>query len=140
VAEQRNRYRGPLNRAWLRLDFRAPGGAVHALDLVADTASHYGLILRRSLFDQLVHHSVPPEFNQYGMLVGGWLRLYMPSSGLVELVRGYGNDLLCAAVAEEDPNFMGLVGLPVLRLGEYGGNATDFWFRYPPTSPSTSQP
>lgn len=140
MAEQRNRYRGPLNRAWLRLDFRTPGGNTLSLDLVADTGNHFGLILRRSLFAQLVHHAITPEFNQYGMMLGGWLQLYMPSSGLVELVRGYGNDILAAGVAEEDSNFMGLIGLPLLRLGEYGGNATDFWFRYPPTSTPTSQP
>lgn len=74
------------------------------------------------------------------MMIGGWFRLYMPAFGLVELVTGYGNDILTASVAEEDPSFMGLVGLPILRLGEYGGNATDFWFRYPPTPPPTSQP
>ncbi len=140
MAEQRNRYRGPLNRAWLRLDLRAADGTVHSLDLVVDTASHYGLILRRSLFEQLVHRRIDPEFNQYGMMHGGWLQLYMPASGLVELIRGYGNDILATGVAEEDSNFMGLIGMPVLRLGEYGGNATDFWFRYPPTSTPTSQP
>jgi hypothetical protein len=72
-------------------------------------------------------------FTQNGILAGVWMRLCMPSTGVVESVRGYGNDVWPSAVTAEDPAFAGLVGLPILRLGEYGGNTADFWFRYPPS-------
>ena len=131
--EYRNRYRGPLNRAWLRLDFRAPDGTVQPLDLVVDTGCADAVVLRRSVFEQLMWSPNQSVVTSWGFMLGGWLRLFMPASGLVEFVAGYGNDLIASGVAAEDPNFVGLVGLPILRLGEYGGNADAFWFRYPPT-------
>lgn len=138
--EFRNPYRGVTPRAWLQLDFRAPDGTLRALDLVVDTASADAVILRKSVFDLLVIRPAQPYVSSWGFMHGGWLQLDMPACGLVQEVHAYANNVLAAGVAADDPNFMGLVGLPVLRLGEFGGNATDFWFRYPPTSPSTSQP
>lgn len=93
MAEQRNPYRGP--RPWLRLGFRAPDRTVLTLDVIADTGSPAGIILRTDLM----------------------------------------NALRVGPLHDCRSNF----GLPLLRIGEYGGNATDFWFRYPPT-PTTSQP
>lgn len=133
-------YRGVTPRAWLRLDFRAPDGAIHSLDLLVDTGSDDAVVLRKSVFDLLTHGLAPCYTSSWGFMLGGWLDIEMPACGLVTRVHGYANYLLSAGVAASDPNFMGLVGLPVLRLGEYGGNATDFWFRYPPTSTATSQP
>ena len=75
--------------------------------------------------------------SNFGSLRGGWLRLYNPEINLVEFIEGYGNDDAAKAMAQDHPDFVGLVGLPLLRLGEYGGNADSFWFRYPPT-PTTS--
>jgi hypothetical protein len=128
--EFRNPYRGVTERAWLRLDFRAPDGTIHALDLVVDTASDDAIILRRPMLNLLMINPAQSYFSTgWGLMHGGMLQLDMPACGLVQLVHGYGNDIVGAGVAADDPNFMGLVGLPLLRLGEYGGNATDFWFR-----------
>ena len=138
--EYRTAYRGVTERAWMRLDFRAPDGTLHALDLVVDTASEDAIILRKPTLSLLTTGPAPSYVSAWGFMEGGWLQLDMPACGLVRLVHGYGNDILGAGVAADDPNFMGLVGLPILRSGEYGVNATDFWFRYPPTSTSTSQP
>jgi hypothetical protein len=60
--------------------------------------------------------AVPPEFD-----------------GLVELSSGTAATRRLSMAARSDPGFVGVIGLPLLRLGEYGGNATDFWFRYPPS-------
>jgi hypothetical protein len=73
-------------------------------------------------------------------MIGGLPRLYNPELGVVETVLGYGNDQLAATAARSHPDFVGVVGPPLLRIGEYGGNATDFWFRYPPTPNPTSTP
>lgn len=131
--EFRTAYRGVTERAWLRLDFRAPDGTIHPLDLVADTGCGDAVILRKPLFDLLTTAPAPGYFSSWGYMEGGLLQLDMPACGLVQLVHGYANNIVGAGVAADDPDFMGLVGLPLLRLGEYGGNATDFWFRYPPT-------
>ena len=131
MAEQRNRYRGP--RPWLALDFRAVDGAVYRHELVADTGNPAGFILRTDLMNAL--RIIPWRNRQsyFGLLEGGWIQWYNPDLGIVELVIAYGNDNVAALAARNHTNFVGIIGLPLLRLGEYGGNATDFWFRYPPT-------
>lgn len=129
MPEQRNLYRG--SRPWLRVRFKAKDGSVHQLDLVADTGSAAGIILRLDLLRALAHEPCQDRPSNFGSLVGGWLRLYNPDLGLVEFVRGYGNDRAAAMVARSHPDFVGVVGLPVLRLAEYGGNADAFWIRTP---------
>lgn len=135
--EFRNAYRGTLSRAWVRLDFQAPDGTVLPLDLVVDTASDDGLVIRKSVLDQLSCGPATSYVSHWGFMHGAWLQLHMPAIGLVERVRAYGNDIIAAQLAAEDPDFVGLVGLPILKLGEYGGNADAFWFRYPPQPTST---
>jgi len=133
MPEQRNPYRG--SRAWLRLPFQTKDGSVHRLDLMADTGSPAGLILRPDLMALLAHRMTGPRESNLGSLDGGWLRLYAPELGLVELVRGYGNDNAANIARRSHPDFVAVVGLPVLRLAEYGGNADEFWIRTP-TAPS----
>lgn len=140
MPEQRNPYRA--GRAWLRLGFMATDGSVRQLELVADTGSPAAVILREDLFAQLVHDWVPTRdrTGTYGTQRAGWLRLYSPELDLVEFVLGYGNDETARTAGRSSIHFAGVVGLPVLRLGEYGGDATDFWLRYPPTTPPPASP
>jgi hypothetical protein len=53
----------------------------------------------------------------------------MPELGVNDLVLGYGGDQLADACRVNHPDFAGLVGLPFLRLFEYGGNDHSFWLR-----------
>ena len=129
MPEQRNLYRG--SRPWLRLGFKALDGSVLHLDLVADTGSAAGVMIRPDLMDALRHHPCTNRSSNFGLLLGGWLRLYNPEFGLVEFVRGYGSDQAAQIAARSDPTFVGVVGLPILRLTEYGGNADEFWIRTP---------
>lgn len=131
MAEQRNRYRG--SRPWLRLGFRAADGAVRQHDLVADTGSPAGLILRADLMNVLRIAPWQDRQSNFGLLQGGWVQWFNPELGIVELVVAYGNDTAAAMAARSDAAFTGVIGLPLLRLGEYGGNANEFWFRYPPS-------
>lgn len=119
-------------RAWLTLGFQTTEGIRIDLPLVVDTGCPVGLILGADPFEQLSHIESDPIVNNYGKMTGGWFQLYMPELNLVEKVRGYESRELALGVALDDPSFRGLVGLPILRLGEYGGNASEFWFRYPP--------
>jgi hypothetical protein len=50
----------------------------------------------------------------------------MPELGLIEPIHGYGSDSVAQAVKRDSSDFSGLVGLPLLRLTEYGGDAD--WF------------
>ena len=122
MAEQRNPYKGQSSRAFLRLDFRAPDASRRTLELLVDTGSAEGVMVSRDVYHQLVFAPLRPVvFPSWGFTFRGWFRLAMPSLGLTEWVEGYGNDLIATAAADEHPDFQGLVGLPILRLGEYGG-------------------
>jgi hypothetical protein len=138
--EQRNPYLGVAPRAWLRLRFLDPNGSPVELTLIVDTGSPYAVIIDALVLNQLTRLSAHPVVSTFGPMTSGWVRLSMPDFGIDQDILCYGSPTIEAAAATDDPSFQGLVGLPVLRLAEYGGNATDFWFRYPPTSASTSQP
>ena len=69
---------------------------------------------------------VDPNF---GMLEGGWLQLVMPELGLDIPILGYASDAVVTAAKSDHVDFEGLAGLPLLRLMEYGGDATCFWIR-----------
>jgi hypothetical protein len=109
-------------------------GSVHHYDLVADTGSAVSLILRTDLMNALRITPWRDRQSNFGSLEGGWIQWFNPDLGIVELVVAYGNDRAAVMAARSDPDFVGLIGLPLLRLGEYGGNATEFWFRYPPNT------
>ena len=134
MSEQRRPYRS--RRPWLEFTFLTPDGLRADVDLVADTGYPFDFILCPELYDLLVRADlgIVPKTN-FGDLPAGLVRMYMPEIGFVESVRALRSDRVGAILEREHPTFVGLVGLPVLRLGEYGGNATDFWFRYPPPTP-----
>jgi hypothetical protein len=140
VVEQRNSYLGVTPRAWLRLRFLDPNDVPVELTLIVDTGCPYAVIIDAVVLNQLRRVSAPPEVSTFGPMSGGWVRLAMPTFGIDQDILCYGSPTIGAAVATDDPSFQGLVGLPVLQLAEYGGNATDFWFRYSPTTTNTSQP
>lgn len=129
MPEQRNPYRG--QRPWLQLAFKATDGEVHELKLIADTGSAGAVLLRPDWFEFLRHKESKSRESNLGKLASGWLRIFNPELGLVEFVRGYGSEKASEIAANSDPEFVGLVGLPVLRLMEYGGNYDSFWIRTP---------
>jgi len=78
--------------------------------------------------------------NNFGPLTGGWLELHMPELGLTQQFVGYGSDAVLQAAQMDSPDFAGLVGLPLLRMTEYGGDGNLFWICKPagvPKSPSS---
>jgi len=138
MSELRQPYRGLPFRPILSLTFRTRDGVRHSLSLLADTGCPQDLILAPKWFDALVLADAEGIENNFGPMNAGWFRLHMPEIGLVELVNGFGSLEVGEAIATELPGVAGLVGLPILRLGEYGGNATDFWFRSSPSTPTGS--
>ena len=155
MAEVRTTYKGRSERAWLRLGLRDVYGAVELFDLVVDTASPMAMILRPDVFDRFVRWPGKEELSNFGPLPSGWFQLDVPSivlsqpvrgykssqvaeinrrtdaGDLLKRVRGYTSSQVAEIAAKSHPEFAGLVGLPILRLGEYGGDASEFWFRYP---------
>ncbi len=138
MSEQLNPYFGRYARPFLRTTFSERNGTTQELMLLADTGSPYPVILSPFWFDRLVHTETRDVDTNFGRLYSGWVHLYMPDYGLSELAKGYSNQHVGESLAEENPDLVGLVGLPLLRLGEYGGNATDFWFRSSPPTPTST--
>jgi hypothetical protein len=69
------------------------------------------------------------------VLEGAWFKFAMPEFGLTQKVIGFASDDIVASTKTNHSNFAGLAGLPLLRLLEYGGNASAYWIRrVPPQS------
>jgi len=138
MSEQRHAYVGQVQRPIVVLTLSDPTGATHDLTLLADTGSPYPIILHPAVFEQLVHTRTRSIDSNFGKMGSGWVHLYMPDYGLSEMVKAYSSFNAGVSLRAENPDLSGMVGLPVLRLGEYGGNATDFWFRSSPPTPTGS--
>ena len=132
---QRNSYKGSEPRCWVRLRFAALDGSLHERELLADTGSPCAVILGLSDLVELRQTESSELHTNFGTLAGGWFALAMPEFGLVRRVPGFGSDQVLQAVQSDCPNFAGLVGLPLLRMLEYGGDDAEFWIRErePPT-------
>jgi len=128
---QFNRYKGSTPRCWVRLRFAAADGTLHERELLADTGSPCAVILGQADFTLLLRASAAAINTNFGHLIGGWLQMSMPELALNNPIRGYGSDPVLQAVQRDSPDFAGLVGLPLLRMVEYGGDATGFWVRKP---------
>jgi hypothetical protein len=77
----------------------------------------------------LLHATAAGTNSNFGPLTGAWLELRMPELGLVKQILCFGNDQVFQALQLESPDFVGLVGLPFLRMVQYGGDASSFWIR-----------
>ena len=126
---QRNSYKGHDPRCWVRLRFAALDGSLHERELLADTGSPCAVILGESDLVALRQADSSEIHTNFGTMAGGWFALAMPEFGLVGRVPGFGSDQVLRAVRSDSPDFSGLVGLPLLRMLEYGGDDAAFWIR-----------
>lgn len=90
---QKNRYLGRTPRPWLAVPFRNTEGVVHTVKLIADTGCPQGIILAPEWFDTLVTTRFASIRTNFGVMDGGWLQVFDPGSGFVELVRGYSSEV-----------------------------------------------
>ncbi|HEX5271740.1 MAG TPA: hypothetical protein VFW33_14680 [Gemmataceae bacterium] len=72
---------------------------------------------------------MPALPTNYGVMPGGTVRVVIQATGFDRIVLTYGSDAAVAAIRKSHADFAGLVGLPFLRLMEYGGDADWFWVR-----------
>jgi hypothetical protein len=132
---QQNHYKGNIPRAWIRLRLLAPDGSFHEREMLADTGSPCALILGMADLSLLAHSGAAGVNSNFGFLTGGWMELQMPELGLIQPILGYGSDPVAQAARRNCSDFSGLIGLPLLRLMEYGGDADWFWLRQAPGGP-----
>jgi hypothetical protein len=133
--EQRNPYKGGPPRAWLHVRLVAPSGISEDLDLHADTGSPLPVIIGSSSLRSLAQRIVPALPTNYGLMPGGTVRVVIPAIGFDRIVLTYASDAAVATIRKSHADFAGLVGLPFLRLMEYGGDADWFWIRSAAASP-----
>ena len=86
-------------------------------------------MMRLSRRDLLLRATATGVDSNFGHLTGGWLEVAMPELGLTSQILGYSSDLVFNTVQSDSSDFSGLVGLPLLRMTEYGGDQTGFWVR-----------
>jgi hypothetical protein len=127
--EQRNAYKGNPARALVRLKLISPDDVDRELEFLADTGNPCSLIIGAAMFEKVSWRRATTTESNFGTLDGGWLRIAVPDLGFDEKVLGYANDAVVSVVQKSDPGFAGLVGLPLLRRMEYGGDADSFWIR-----------
>lgn len=131
MSEQRNPYKGRPPRPWLKLSFLERSGQYLELDLLADTGSAQAVVLQQDLFERLVIRRTRNIQTNFGEMQGGWIRLHSTELGLVETIEAFGSDDMARSAMRSSLSFSGVVGLPVLRLLEYGGSYDSFWIRTP---------
>lgn len=134
-AEQRNAYKGSPPRPWVRVRFTAPDGTTEELDLLADTGNPCAIIISHGKMARLKQGAAPDVNTNFGTLEGGWLQVNMPEFGLDQRLLGYASDVVVQASKTSSPDFEGLVGLPLLRMVQYGGDSDWFWIRPAPNQP-----
>jgi len=130
-SEQRTIYKGVPARAWLRLQLISANDRIHELEFVVDTGNPCAIIIDTATMQALQWRESSSTNSNFGSLEGGWLRVVIPELGFDEKTLGYANDAVVNVVKRSRPEFAGLVGLPMLRMVEFGGNGGSFWVRSP---------
>lgn len=129
--EQRNIYKGQPSRAWLRLQLICDGDQVRELQFLVDTGNPCAIIVDTETMQSLRLRESTSTDSNFGSLEGGWLHVAIPELAFDVRTLGYANDSVVNVVKRSDVRFAGLVGLPLLRMVEYGGDAGSFWVRPP---------
>ena len=73
------------------------------------------------------HLGGPGTETNFGRLEGGFLSVRIPETGVDVVMLGYASDQVSEAIRGSSRDFEVLVGLPLRRRLEYGGNADHFW-------------
>lgn len=102
--------------------------------LLVDTGNPFAIIVSQAVMRRLRRRVVSDVNTNFGVLKGRWFRLLMPEFGLDCGLACYVSDAVADSTKRSDPSFDGLVGLPFLRLLEFGGDADCFWLRSSATS------
>jgi len=127
--EQRNIYRGVPARAWLCLELISPSGLAHEMNVLVDTGNPCAIIVDSQTMNSMRWRQTVGTDSNFGHLDGGWLRIAIPELEFDVKLLGFANDAVANVVKRSDSEFGGLIGLPFLRLFEYGGDAGRFWIR-----------
>ncbi len=116
----------------MRLLLVAADGTTKELEALADTGNPCALIVGTQVMREFNLGLAPRMSTNFGPLDGGWLRVQIPEIGFDADLLAYGSDGVIQAVQDSHLDFLGLAGLSLLKLLEYGGNRDSFWVRAAP--------
>jgi hypothetical protein len=116
-------------RCWLSVELIDVAGDSQIMQFLADTGSPTPVIIGTADMMLFMHRGASDRSSNFGNLAGSWLRVAIPEVGVDCLVLGYASDHVVSLVTDSSEDFDGLIGLPLLRLAEYGGDADSFWIR-----------
>jgi len=122
-------------RAWVFVTLIAPDGTNQKLDFVADTGCSFNLVVGSAALGQFQERPGPAQVSSYGTHSSGWVRVSIPEVALDQKVLACESDPVLTIVQSDDPDFAGILGLPLLRMTEYDGDADWFWIRPAASSP-----
>lgn len=97
------------------------------MNVVVDTGNPCGLIVSSEVLAEYHWKDSLGTGSNFGTLQGGWVRLGIPGIEFDEKIVAYSNDSILSLVQRSDASFQGLMGLPLLRMLSYGGDAGHFW-------------
>jgi hypothetical protein len=101
-------------------------------EFLVDTGNPCSLIIGSELMEKLKWRDSAGLDSNFGAMDEGWLSLAVPEFGGEFKTLGYANDPVLQVVQRNHASFVGLAGLPLLRMMEYGGNEGYFWIRQSP--------
>ena len=127
---QITKYRGADPRAWMSAGLRDANRRTEEYAWLVDTGSPMDLCLSDILFDRYILWNTRPRKTNYGWLDTGVFHWMLPGISQPLVVRGFRANRMSAIASKSDPSFVGVVGLPILRRGRFGGDANEFWFDY----------
>ena len=99
------------------------------IDLLVDTGNPYEVIIDAATMQAMQWHAADQSESNFGIAEGGWLQIAIADIGFDTFIVGYANDRIVGIVKRPDWGFDGLIGLPLLRMLEYGGDRGFFWVR-----------
>src|SRR4051794_18256393 len=92
TAEQRNPYKGDPARSWIRVQLIAANGDSEEIELVADTGSPSPFVISDDRMLRLVQHPTLSMDTNFGILIGGGVRLAIADVGFDQILYGHASD------------------------------------------------
>jgi hypothetical protein len=129
ILEQRNIYKCEPSRAWVNLSVFSPTGDSRQCEFLVDTGNPCPLIVGSEFMIAMRWRTSAGIESNFGSMDAGWLSLAVPEFGSEFKTICYANDIVLNVVRRSKDSFAGLVGLPLLRMMEFGGDQGYFWVR-----------
>ena len=107
----------------------APNDQLRTLELAVDTGNPCAIIIDAEMMQTMRWRESSSAQSNFGSLDGGWLRVAIPELEFDVKLLGHANDSVVDVARRSDAKFVGLAGLPLLRMLEYGGNGGFFRIR-----------